>query len=383
MKTTYLDHASTTQIAPSVLAAMVAFETAGRANVHRGLYPWAAAATEAYEAARSEVAGFIGADSDSLVFTKSTTEGLNLVARGIAERLGPGDEVIVTIADHHANVLPWMALGAERGFTVRTVGLNANFALDVDELRRAVSPRTRVIALPLVSNVLGTIFPVAEVVALAQSIDALVVVDGAQAVGHIPVDVAKLGIDAFAFSAHKMYGPMGIGALYLGERLRSLPPLLFGGGMVDDPATLAWKSGVERFEGGTPNVTGAIGFAEGARFVRSKQPAAMKRELELTSVLIEGLAAMPGVTIIGAAGLVGRIGIVSFTVDRMHSHDIAQLLGDQNVCVRAGHHCAAPLAKRYCEQGSVRVSVGLDTTQADVEAFFAALEVAMAKLAYV
>ncbi|MCR4312267.1 MAG: aminotransferase class V-fold PLP-dependent enzyme, partial [Candidatus Uhrbacteria bacterium] len=290
MNTVYLDHAATTQMSGPVLEAMIAFERGGRANVHRGLYPLAAKASAAYESARAEVANFVGAPTESLVFTKSTTESLNLVARGIARRLGPGDEVLVTLADHHASVLPWLVLSRERGFAVRTIGLTADFRLDIAEARRLVSPQTKVIALPLVSNVLGTVMPVAEIVKLAKEVGALVVVDAAQAVGHMPVNITELGCDALALSAHKLYGPMGIGALYLGERLRNIAPLLYGGGMVEDAGELRFKEGPERYEGGTPNVTGAIGFAAAVRFLHDQNIERVQAlEHELTSVLLEQL----------------------------------------------------------------------------------------------
>ncbi|KKW29611.1 MAG: Cysteine desulfurase [Candidatus Uhrbacteria bacterium GW2011_GWD2_52_7] len=384
MKTVYLDHAATTFMPERVLEAMVAFERGGRANAHRGLYPLASRATEAYESARQTVASFVHAEAKDLVFTKSTTEGLNLVARGVAERLGPGDEVLVTIADHHASVLPWIVAAKERGFTVRTLGLDDAYRLRMEDVRHTLSPRTRVIAMPLVSNVLGTVFPVAEVSQLAHEVGAIVVVDGAQAVGHITVDVRELGCDALAFSAHKMYGPMGIGALYLGEQLQNLSPLLVGGGMVEDASTLVWKSGPERFEGGTPNVTGAIGFAEAARLLMDEGiDARVRRECELTKYFLERLSADSGVEIIGPRTVDERLGIVSFVQDGIHAHDLAHVLGEQGICVRAGHHCVEPLARRYCGSGSVRVSFGRETTMEELEAFFMALEVARMTLSYV
>jgi len=360
MKTVYLDHAATTFMPERVLEAMVAFERGGRANAHRGLYPLASRATEAYESARQTVASFVHAEAKDLVFTKSTTEGLNLVARGVAERLGPGDEVLVTIADHHASVLPWIVAAKERGFTVRTLGLDDAYRLRMEDVRHTLSPRTRVIAMPLVSNVLGTVFPVAEVSQLAHEVGAIVVVDGAQAVGHITVDVRELGCDALAFSAHKMYG------------------------MVEDASTLVWKSGPERFEGGTPNVTGAIGFAEAARLLMDEGiDARVRRECELTKYFLERLSADSGVEIIGPRTVDERLGIVSFVQDGIHAHDLAHVLGEQGICVRAGHHCVEPLARRYCGSGSVRVSFGRETTMEELEAFFMALEVARMTLSYV
>lgn len=368
----------------SALEAMVTFERGGRASVHRGLYPLAARASEAYERARQDVARFVGADAEGLVFTKGTTEGLNLVAQGIASQLGPGDEVLVTIADHHASVLPWLALSKEYGFVVRTVGLDEGFRLDLHELKRLLSPRTRVVAVPMISNVLGTRFPIEEIAGMAHEVGAYVIIDAAQAVGHVPIDVEEIGCDALAFSAHKMYGPMGIGALYLGERLCELSPLLFGGGMVDDATELLWKKGVERFEAGTPNVTATVGFAAAANDLRDRTLRDVSvHEAALTKGLIDGLMSQSGVHIVGPRDLHDRSGIVSFTVDGMHAHDLAHILGEQGICVRAGHHCAQPLAQAYCPQGSVRVSIGRGNSVEDIEAFILALEVAKLTLAYV
>ncbi len=384
MRTVYLDNAATSQMPEPVLAAMVAFEVGGRANVHRGLYPLAAQASTAYESARAEVAGFISAPVESLVFTKSTTEGLNLVACGIAERLGPGDEVLVTIADHHASVLPWLVLSRERGFSVRTIGLDADFRLDMVEARRLVGPQTKVIALPLVSNVLGAVMPVEDIVKLAREVGSLVIVDGAQAVGHLPVNVAQLGCDAFAFSAHKMYGPMGIGALFLGERLKSITPLLYGGGMLESVSELRLKDGSERFEGGTPNVTGAIGFAAAVRYLNEQNIDRVRIvEHQLTSELLGQLSKITGMQLVGPAGSEARIGIVSFTLNGLHPHDVAQLLGEQGVCVRAGYHCVEPLARSICPRGSIRVSLGFKNTPDDIEEFISVLHIVQDQLAYV
>ena len=364
----YLDHASTCQVPDVVLAATAAYEALGRANAHRGLYPWAERATAAYEAARTSVAAFAGADPARLVFTKGTTDGLNLVAASLAERLGPGDEVVVTLADHHSGLLPWRVAALRRGFTVRTIGLTPTGELAVDRLRAMLGPATRVVALPMASNVLGTLYPVAEVVRVAAAVGAFVVVDAAQAAGHVPLNFAALGCDVLAWGSHKMYGPIGIGALAVSERLfGTLVPTAWGGGMVDSIEPLTRRGGIAGLEAGTPNVAGAVGFAAAAAWLAGiGWDAIAAHERRLLERLLVALAALP-VHLVGSSTTSGRIGIVSFNLDGVHCHDVAQILGAHGVCVRSGHHCAEPLAAVFAPSGSVRASLGLPNDERDID----------------
>lgn len=380
----YLDHAATCQMPDAVFQAMIDYETSGRANAGRGLYPWSARATEAFAVARSRVAAFVGARPERLIFTRGATDGLNMVAQSLAERLGPGDEVLVTLADHHASLLPWRVLAKRRGFSVRTVPLGEAAAFSLDVFREFVGPQTKVVAVPMVSNVLGNVFPVVDIVQIARRVSAFVVVDAAQAVGHLPVDIVQLGCDALAFSAHKMYGPTGIGALALSDRMWvGMEPTIFGGGMVDSAEELSWRDGVARFEAGTQDVAGAVGFAAAAEWLAAIGWEAVRaHEAWLTEELLVRLKTLP-VSLLDPSDIGDRIGIVSFTLDGIHAHDVAEILGRRNVCVRAGHHCVEPLAKALSPAGSVRVSLGLPNDGGDIERLIDGLQEAQRVFGYV
>jgi cysteine desulfurase / selenocysteine lyase len=260
----YLDSAATTQMPESVLEAISSYARGGRGNPHRGLHAFAARATELLQASRVTVARFIGARPEELLFTKGTTEGLNLTARALAARLGPGDEVVLTIFEHHANLLPWRELARERGFLIVYLPMASNGGVDLGLAQKLIGPQTKVVVIAQASNVLGTILPVRELTELAHGAGAFMIVDAAQSVARLPVNVRELGCDAWAFGAHKMYGPEGVGALYVSERLRPhLRPLVYGGGMVDEVLDdeIRYADDVRLFEAGSPNVGGAVGFA--------------------------------------------------------------------------------------------------------------------------
>ncbi len=383
MRSVYLDNAATTQIAPEVLDDMVRFERDGRGNPHRGLHAFAGRATIVLEAARTRVSSFIGG-SDELIFTKSTTEGLNLAIMNLTRGLGAGDEVVLTIFDHHATLLPLYEASKRQGFVLRTIGSaqRPTPAAIVDDARAIIGPRTKLVVFPHVSNVLGTVLPAKELVEIAKSVGAKVLIDGAQAVGHMNVDVGEIGCDAYAFSAHKMYGPMGIGALYVKrDVLKGWSPMMYGGGMIEEVERVKSKeesndikvrylTGPRLFEAGTPNVTGAFGFMAACHYVdgigRTK---IQKEESELARYLIDRLSESPSITIHPSRG-----SIVSFSVRNMHPHDVAQGLSDHGVMVRAGNHCAAPLAQSLDPAGTVRVSVGVTTTRADIDYLIDALK---------
>lgn len=380
----YLDSAATTQLPTAVIEAMLAYDANGRGNPWRGLHAFAERAVTAYEAARDTVAKFVGVPVGGLLFTKSTTESLNLVAHSVASKLGPGDEVLLTIFEHHATLLPWRELAAQRGFVLRYLPLSANNTLATDNLDTFITPSVKAVVLPHVSNVTGAVLPLTEIVQAARRVGALVLVDGAQAVGHLPVNVTELGVDAYAFGAHKMYGPSGIGALAVSTGLFSqLDPLLYGGGMVEEvgEAAVKYLEDVRLFEAGSPNVTGAVGFAAAALLVDSVgREKAQQHELALVDSLLERLSKMPDITCHGLAPHEARAGIVSFTLKGAHPHDVADILGQEGVAVRAGYHCAAPFTRCLAPEGTVRVSFGLYSQTDDVDRLIAALDVVRGRL---
>lgn len=380
----YFDSAATTQMPESVLEAVSGYERGGRGNPHRGLHAFAARATEFLQQSRAIVAGYIGARSDELLFTKGTTEGLNLVAQALGDRLVPGDEVVLTIFEHHANLLPWRELARERGFTIKYLPMAQNGSIDLEFAKTIITPKTRVVAIAHASNVLGTILPVRELTDIAHAAGAWVIVDAAQTVARLPIDVNELGCDALAFGAHKMYGPEGIGALFVSDKLRPhLKPLLYGGGMVDEVLDddIRYADDVRLFEAGSPNVGGVIGFAAACKFLNELGLASIReREVELVVRLIDGLSELSRVRIHSPKPALGRVGVVSFSVDGIHSHDVAQLLADQKIAVRAGYHCAAPLTRCLDAGGTVRVSLGVYNDEADVDRLIVGLKIVLDRL---
>lgn len=379
----YLDSAATTQMPLSVLEAASKYVRLGRGNPHRGLHAFSEAATRGLNAARSVVAQFIGALPDDLIFTKSTTEGLNLLARSLGSKLGPGDEVVLSIFEHHANLLPWRELARERGFLIRYLPMSAGGSIDLEVAQAMIGTRTKVVVVTHVSNVLGTIFPVKALGELAHAVGAVLLLDGAQSVAHMPVNVKELGCDAFAFGAHKMYGPEGIGALYIAKHLRpQLQPLVYGGGMVDEVFDdgVTYADDVRFFEAGSPNVSGAVGFASACTFLQSQGFENIQRhERELVQLLIRDLTQLSRVHVHFPQPEFGRTGVVSFSINGVHSHDVAQVLADQGIAVRAGYHCAAPLTRCLDLSGTVRVSFGVYTTKEDVTKCVAGVERVLAR----
>lgn len=372
----YLDSAATAQKPRAVLDALRAFYETENANPHRGAYQLSNAATETYAAARTRVARFCGlADAECCVFVRGTTEGMNLAAGAWGRaHVGPGDEVVVTAMDHHATFVPWQQLAHERGATFRIAELTPDGRIDLDHFASLLSERTRVVAFPHVSNALGTINPVRELAALTREhvgTRALIACDGAQGVPHVPVDFDSLGVDLYAFSGHKVGGPMGIGAL-LGRRpvLDAMSPWQFGGDMIsrvgDDATT--WNVLPHKFEAGTPNVADAVGLAAAVTYLAALGPGAvLAHERALVADTIARLTALSGVTVYGPE-VEARSGVVSFTVDGVHPHDLATVLDERGVCIRAGHHCAQPLMRRLGEPATARASFWVYSTPADVDA---------------
>jgi cysteine desulfurase/selenocysteine lyase len=373
----YLDSAASSQTPRAVLAAMDGFYKKYRANVHRGMYPASLRATETYEAARIPVAKLIGADPREIVFTRGATESLNLLAYTLSRRLGPGDEVVVSIMEHHSNLVPWQQLARERGFAVKFIGVTPDFQLDLAAAAKLITPATKVVSVMHVSNALGTVNPVEKLAALAHKQGAIMIVDAAQSAGHRPLDVKKMDCDFLAFSGHKMFGPTGSGVLYgKRSRLEELPPFLYGGDMILEVTreNAVWNEVPWKFEAGTPNIAGGIGLGAAAEFAIALDPAVIhEHELALARIAMAELSKIPGVKLYGPPAGSERGGVVSFTLGDIHVHDMANILGDQGVCVRGGHHCAMPLMRQLGINGTTRASFSIYNDTDDIAALAAAV----------
>ncbi len=382
----YLDSAATSQKPRVVLDAMRDYYECDNANPHRGAYALSARATDRYHAARERVARFLGvADTDCLIFTRGTTEALNLVATAWGRaNVTAGDEIVVTALEHHANFVPWQQLALATGARFHICPLTPDHHVDLDALRNLVGPRTKVVAFNHVSNALGTVNPVRDIARIARTSDALVVCDGAQAVPHMRVGFDELDVDFYAFSGHKMCGPMGVGGL-IGRRaiLDAMPPYQFGGDMIDvvgDECT-TWNALPHKFEAGTPNVGDAVGLAAACDYLDAiGMDAVLEHERTLVRLATERLASVEGVHIYGPPPS-ERSGVVSFTMGDIHPHDLATILDEDGVCIRAGHHCAQPLMRRLGVPATARASFYLYNDEWDVEALVGALEKAAALFA--
>ncbi|GGN70577.1 cysteine desulfurase [Streptomyces albiflavescens] len=370
----YLDSGATTQKPLQVLDAERDFYLTHNAAVHRGAHQLAGEATEAYEGARHTVAGFIGAEDDEIVFTKNTTEGINLVAYALenSRGIGPGDRIVVTEMEHHANLVPWQQLAERTGATLDWFGLTDEGRLDLTRIDQLLDERTKVLAVTHQSNVLGTLNPVRQLADRAHAFGTLVVVDGAQSVPHRPVDVRELGADFLAFSGHKMLGPSGVGVLWGRRRLLAdLPPFLTGGSMIEvvEMDRTTFLSPPQRFEAGVPMTAQAVGLAAAVDYLQRLGMAEVAaHEEQLTAQALELLGEIPGVRIVGPGGLTARGSAVSFTVDGIHPHDVGQILDERGVAVRVGHHCARPIVRRYGIPATTRASFYVYNTPAEVDA---------------
>ncbi len=386
----YLDSAATSQKPSVVLDAERAFYETRNAAVHRASHALAAEATELFEGARERIARFIGAGENEVVWTRNATESINLVAYALSNasagrggaaadrlRIGEGDEIVVTELEHHANLIPWQELAARTGATLRHIGVDDDGALRMPDAASAIGRRTRVLAFSHVSNVLGSIAPVEELVALARKAGALVLLDACQSVPHRRLDVKGLDVDFAAFSGHKMLGPLGIGVLYgRRELLDALPPFLTGGSMITTVTMEAaeYLPAPARFEAGTQPVAQAIGLAAAADYLDGiGMDRVHARDAELGQALAEGLARLPGIRLLGPGPGSPRIGLASFAVDGVHPHDVSQYLDDAGIAVRAGHHCAQPLHRRLGLPASTRASTSVYTTDDDIGAFLDAV----------
>jgi len=370
----YLDSAATSQKPRAVLDALVDFYETANANPHRGAYALSVLATERYAQARERVARFLGVgDPDCLIFTRGTTEGLNLVAGSWGlEHVSRGDEIVVTAMDHHANFVPWQVLATRQGAKFRVCELTPDGKIDLDFLSGLLNKRTKIVAFSHVSNALGTINPVEDIARLVRAkTDAILVCDGAQSAPHFPVSFDSLGVDFYAFSGHKMLGPMGIGGL-IGKRetLEALSPYQTGGDMIefvyDDHTT--WNALPHKFEAGTPNAANAVGLAAAVDYLdQIGMDRVRQHERALMTLAQERLTAIEGVQIYGPPAA-ERSGVVSFTMSDVHAHDLATILDGEGVCIRAGHHCAQPLMRRLDVPATARASLYVYNDERDIDA---------------
>ncbi|HEM6371022.1 TPA: cysteine desulfurase [Streptococcus suis] len=367
----YLDNAATTQKPQQVLDVLADYYQKDNANVHRGVHTLSERATARYEAARQKVADFIQAKSSKeILFTRGTTTSLNWVAQFAKEILQPDQEVIISVQEHHSNIIPWQQACQQTGAKLRYVPLKDG-ELDMDHLRSLLSSKTKFVSLAHVSNVLGGVVPIGEIAELVHQVGAYLVVDGAQSVPHMAVNVQELDVDFYAFSGHKMLGPTGIGVLYGKEELLNLmSPVEFGGEMIDFvyEQSATWKELPWKFEAGTPNIAGAIGLGAAVDYLTEiGMDAIQAHEAELVDYVFPKLQAIPGLTIYGSQDLSKRTGVIAFNLDDLHPHDVATALDYEGVAVRAGHHCAQPLLRYLQVPATVRASFYIYNTKADCD----------------
>jgi cysteine desulfurase/selenocysteine lyase len=378
----YLDSAATSQKPAAVLDALRHFYETANANPHRGAYALSALATDAYRDARATIARFVGvADADCLIFTRGTTESMNLVASSWGgAHVGPGDEIVVSALEHHANFVPWQQLALRTGATLRIVELTPTQTIDLDMLRDVVGARTKIVAITHVSNAVGSITPLHDVVRIVRARSAaVIVVDGAQAVPHLAVNFDSLNVDFYAFSGHKLLGPMGIGVL-VGRRslLEAMPPYQFGGDMIEwvRDTDSTWNVLPHKFEAGTPNAADAVALAAAVRYLDGLGMAQVRaHEIALLKAAEASVRALPGVTVYGPPPA-ERSGVLSFSLADVHPHDLATILDQHGVCIRAGHHCGQPLMRRLGVSATARASFYVYSDGRDVDALVGALTAA-------
>lgn len=372
----FLDTAASAQRPLAVIEAVDHYERTSHANVHRGVYQLSQKATDAFEGARERVRRFLNAASlKEVVFTRGTTESINLVAQSWGQRLGPGDEILITWMEHHANIVPWQMLCQRTGATLKVAPIDRRGELDLETFRALISSRTKLVAFTQVSNALGTVLPIKDMIAAARAVGALTLVDGAQAVAHQRIDVQALGCDFYAFSSHKLYGPTGIGVLWARESvLREMPPWQGGGDMI---LTVSFSGTTYndlpyRFEAGTPNISGAVGLAAAIDYLDALGvERAHDHEQRLLTRATAALKAIDGLQIIGEAK--EKSGVISFVLDGVHPHDLGTILDDEGVAVRTGHHCAMPVMDFFDVPATARASFGCYSDDADIDQLVRAL----------
>ncbi len=373
----FLDTAASSQRPLAVLEAVDHYERTSHANVHRGVYQLSQKATDAFEGARERVRRFLNASSTrEIIFTRGTTESINLVAQSWGRRLGPGDEILITWMEHHANIVPWQMLCERSGATLKVAPITLRGELDLEAFEALISPRTKLVACTQIANALGTVLPLERMIAAAKRVGALTLVDGAQAVSHQRVDLRALDCDFYAFSSHKLYGPTGLGVLYARESvLREMPPWQGGGDMILTVSftRTTYAELPYRFEAGTPHIAGAVGLAaamdylDGLGLERVQQ-----HEQALLARATRALRAIPGLRIIGEAA--HKAGVISFVLENVHPHDLGTILDDEGVAIRTGHHCAMPVMEFFDVPATARASFGCYSDDADVDQLVAALD---------
>ena len=373
----YLDNAATTQKPRAVIDRIARYYAEENSNVHRGVHYLSEVATAAYEGARTTVKNFVNARSEKeIVFTRGTTEGINLVAYSYGRKhVSEGDEVVISAIEHHSNIVPWQMLCEEKRAALKIIPVNEAGEVDVDAYGKLLNERTRIVAIGHASNALGTINPIAKMIAMAHAAGAVVVIDGAQGVPHLPIDVQALDCDFYAFSGHKVYGPTGIGALYGKERiLDAMPPFMGGGDMILSVSfeKTTYNALPYKFEAGTPNIEGVVGLAAALDYVDSLGiDNIAAHEHDLLVYATESLQALPGLRIIGTARQ--KASVISFTLEGVHPHDIGTILDREGIAVRTGHHCAQPLMMRFNVPATGRASFGLYNTRDEVDALVSGL----------
>ena len=374
----YFDNAATSQKPLKVINAISEYYLQENSNIHRGAHYLSNQATEKYEKSREAVRRLINAEStEEIILTKGTTESINLVASCLSQYLfQPGDEILISGLEHHANIVPWHLLGGRVGSKTVAAPVDADGSFNMEQFKAHITPRTKIISVPHVSNVLGTVFPIAEIAALAHENGAICIVDGCQGVTHLPVDVTDLGCDFYVFSGHKLYGPSGIGVCWgRSEIWAGLPPFLGGGDMIDDVKTdrSTYAEPPLRFEAGTPPIVECIGLGAAVDFVQQIGMANLRdHEMDMLRYGHQRLASVQGLNFIGMAA--DKSGVISFTLDAAHPHDISTLIDQDGVAIRAGHHCAQPLMKFYGLSSTARASVGVYTQESDFDVLAEALE---------
>ncbi len=384
----YIDNAATTQRPQCVIDAVEQFYTKHNANPLRGIYELSAAATEDYESARDAVRDFIGASSSrEIIFTRNTTESINLVAYSYGlSNVHAGDEVLVSIMEHHSDLLPWQMVCRQTGAKLKFIECDRDGSIDLDKVRELMTDRTKIVAVTQLSNVLGRVNPIREIAKLAHEKNAVILVDGAQSTPHIPVDVKELDADFFAFSGHKLYGPMGIGVLYGKERLLDeMPPFLSGGEMIESVTreSAVYAELPHRFEAGTVNASGAVGLKAAIEYVNGIGfYTIQKLESEITAYTFERMKNIEGINMIGSQNAADHGGIITFTVDDVHPHDVSEILSSDGIAVRAGHHCAQPLLKHLGCRSTVRASFSFYNTKEDADKFLSSLAAVRERMGY-
>ncbi len=369
----YLDNASTTQKPKIVLKSLEKFYSTSNANIHRGIHALSEEATEQYEAVRKKVADFIGARTEEeIIFTKNTTESINCAAVAWGQKyISAGDEIIVSALEHHANLVPWQELAKNKQAVLHIIPLTADYTLDIEAYKKLLTPKTKLVCLTAQSNVTGTIVPVKKMTALAHAVGAKVMVDGAQSVGHMPTDVRNLNCDFFAFSAHKMLGPTGVGVLYVKQSLmEEMTPFMYGGEMVESvKATSAtYRSGPWKFEAGTPNIAGVIAFGAAIDYLSNIGfKKIMAHEQELLAYAKKMLGRYPQVKVFSPSKPQDAGGVLSFAIDGVHPHDIATIFNNEGIAIRSGLHCAEPLMNYLGVYGTARMSFYIYNTKKDID----------------